>query len=125
MRAAFESAHVNVRQAGAQLGFQSHEARSRLRELVRRGLLCEVEGPRERRVQTDMDGAREIESNWPVCGTGPFFVRDEVLALRCETAHVAGDALYCAPTAVRAAAASRSPEDPIGEFLRMIIDKTR
>jgi hypothetical protein len=75
-RAAFELAHMNADQAAKALGFEVYEGRSRLRELANRGLLRQVESPLEHRVEVTLDGAREVETPWPLCRRGPFLVRE-------------------------------------------------
>jgi hypothetical protein len=81
-RAAFESNHMDEATAGMALEFRSYEARYRLRDLVGRGLLRRFDSPHEVRVEWSFDGARAVESRWPLCTGGPFFFRDEELALR-------------------------------------------
>jgi hypothetical protein len=88
-RKAFEFVHMNARTAGAALGFKSYEVSSCLRELVRKGLLREIPCPREQRVEMTLDGFKEVEGVWPVSSGGPFFLREDVLALRHETLHSA------------------------------------
>jgi len=89
-RAAFESAYMGEDMAGKALGFRSYEARYRLRDLVGRGLLRRFDGPREMRVEMSFDGLLVVETQWPLCAGGPFFLRDEVLALRHEAADIEG-----------------------------------
>lgn len=88
-RAAFASTHIDETTAGKALGFRSYEARYRLRDLVGRGLLRRFEGPRQVNVEWSFDGLRAVETQWPLCGGGPFFLREEVLALRREATAVA------------------------------------
>jgi hypothetical protein len=121
MSAAFEAVHMDERAAGKALGFPSSEARSRLRGLVNRGLLRRVESPLEPRVETSMDGAREVESCWPLCSGGPFFLREEVLALRRKTMEGAGDVLRDAPAEVRA----MPEENIVAEILRLLLERPR
>ncbi len=49
MRAVFKLTHMSQRTAGEALGFKSFEAGAKLRELVRRGWLREIESPRANR----------------------------------------------------------------------------
>jgi hypothetical protein len=88
-REAFEHAHMDERTAGMALGFPSHEARYRVRDLVNRGHLRRVEGPGEPRVEVSFDGAREVVSSWPLCSGGPFIPREDVLRLKQEMAEAA------------------------------------
>jgi hypothetical protein len=90
-RAAFELHHMDETTAGRALEFSPHEARYRLRDLVSRGLLRRFDSPNEVRFEWSLDGARAVETHWPICGAGPFFLRDDVLELRREaTALAAG-----------------------------------
>ncbi len=84
LRAAFELAHMNERAAGEALGFKSYDADSKLRELVRRGLVREIPCPREPTTMMTFDGLREAESPLPLCFGGPFFLREDVLAIRAR-----------------------------------------
>ena len=57
---------MNERTAGKAFEFKPYEARSRLRELVRKGLLREVQCPRERQVETTLDGPpRDVDGPLP------------------------------------------------------------
>jgi hypothetical protein len=93
---------MDERTAGLALGFKGYEARLRLRDLVNRGLLRRVESPTEPRVEVSFDGAREVESTWPLCSGGPFFLRDDMMAMRQELAELASNELHRAPRQVQA-----------------------
>ncbi|HET7539677.1 MAG TPA: hypothetical protein VFK05_07390 [Polyangiaceae bacterium] len=101
-RAAFELHHMDEATAGRALEFPSYEARYRLRDLVRRGLLRRVDSPHEVRVEWSLDGARAVETHWPLCAGAPFFFREEVLALRQNAATVAAKIAGREPAAARA-----------------------
>jgi hypothetical protein len=125
MSAAFEAAHNGRARGWEGPGLPSSEARSRLRGLVRRGLLRRVESTLEPRVETSMDGAREIESCWPLCSGGPFFLREEVSALWRKTMEGAGDALRHAPADVRAEVEATPGEKILAELLRIFLERSR
>jgi len=125
LREAFERDHLDERTAGLALGFESYEARYRVRDLVRRGLLRRVESPPEPRVEMTFDGLREIQSTWPLSEGGPFVPREDVLRLRNETKEFAAANLRRAPTAVQAEAASSSLDAVLAEFLRSLLDAAR
>jgi hypothetical protein len=118
VRTAFEMGHMTERQAGKALGFNLLESRSRMRELVDRGLLREIKGPSERRVEVTSDGPQEVETTWPLCRGAPFYLREDVLAVRTETVAIANDALRAAPAAVR----TNSIDDAIAGLLRLFIE---
>ena len=117
-RAAFESAYMGEDMAGAALGFRSYEARYRLRDLVGRGLLRKFDGPRQVCVEISFDGARAVETQWPLCGGGPFFLREEVLALRREATAVAAD--LAGPAVV--AARTTESDDWLGVLVRFVLE---
>ncbi len=71
------------------------------------------------------DGLREVESPLPLCLDGPFFLRDDVLAMRREAAEVARETLAQAPQPVRAEARTMPTEDIVGELLRWLIERSR
>lgn len=121
-RAAFEFAHMDERTAGRALGFTGYEARVRLRDLVNRGLLRRVESPTEPRVEVSFDGAREVESPWPLCAGGPFFIRDEVLSIRRELTELASNELHRAPPQVQAAVRQTSTADIVADLLRALLE---
>jgi hypothetical protein len=123
MRAAFKSAHMDGETAGKCLGFKSYEADWRLRELVDRGLLQRFDSPPERTVS--YDGDCEIDSSRPLCFGGPFFLREEVQALRRELADAAGDALSHSPEHLRAEAGTRSEENIGAALLRILLSGQR
>jgi hypothetical protein len=125
MRAAFELAHMNARTAGEALGFKSHEASWRLRDLVKAGLLRQIESPLEPDTMTTFDGVREVEGPTPLCWGGPFFLREDVLALRREALAVARETLINAPASVRQEARETPTADILAELLRALIDKSR
>jgi hypothetical protein len=82
-REAFEDIHMDERTAGKALDLDSGAARGVLRDLVNRGLLRRVESPGEMRVEVSFEGiAQEIESRWPLCSGGPFYVREDVMEVR-------------------------------------------
>ena len=89
MRAAFELHHMDEKTAGRALEFPAHEARYRLRALVSRGLLRQFDSPNEVRVEWSFDGARASEAHWPLCQGGPFFLREDMLALRRDAVALA------------------------------------
>ena len=125
-RKAFEFVHMNERTAGAALGFKSYEVSSRLRELVRKGLLREIRCPRERRAEMTLDGFKEVEGVWPVSSGGPFFLREDVLALRQETLHSAPGP----STSVSHSRLEETSSGPLGRILAELLramgeDKTR
>jgi hypothetical protein len=124
-RAAFELAHMDERTAGTALGFPPHEARFRVRDLVRRGLLRRVESPTEPRVELSMDGAREVQSSWPLCHGGPFVPREDVVSLRQETIDFSSEQLTRAPAEVREHARAMQPEEIIAEVLRVLLDRIK
>jgi len=121
VRMEFERTHMTMRQARDALGFEVLEGRFRLRELVDRGLLQEVPGPREHSVEVTVDGPREVETTLQLCHGSPFFLRESVFALRKETAVFAKEALREAPAEVRV-----SPmKDAIAGLLRLFIEGTK
>lgn len=124
-RAAFEFPHMDERTAGLALGFEGYEGRVRLRDLVNRGLLRRVESPTEPRVEVSFDGAREVESPWPLCSGGPFFIRDEVLAIRRELIGLASRQLDYAPSHVQAAVRKMSTPDIVADLLRSLLEKSQ
>jgi hypothetical protein len=124
-RAAFELAHMDERTAGMALGFESYEARGRVRDLVRRGLLRRVESPPEPRVEYSFDGMREVQSGWPLVHGGPFIPREDVLRLRQETFEAAAQHIQRAPAAVQASVASSPLEAVLGDFLSALLDAAR
>jgi hypothetical protein len=67
--------------------------------------------------------ASVVESTSPLCWPGPFYVREEVLALRKETAEFASRALRLAPAPVQKAARISSLENMVAEFLRAYLDR--
>jgi hypothetical protein len=124
-RVTFEAAHLNERTAGRALGFKSWEACGRLRDLVNRGLLRRVESPPEPRVDASFDGAREVASHWPLCSGGPFFVREEVLALRRDVTVFAKAELSHAPAQVLDVARATTTEVIIAQLLRALLENLR
>ncbi len=118
-RAAFESAYMGEEMAGKALDFRCHEARYRLRDLVGRGLLRRFDGPRQVCVEMSFDGARAVETQWPLCGGGPFFLRDEVLALRREATAVATE--LAGPAAVTTW--TTESDDWLGVLVRLVLEQ--
>lgn len=115
-RAAFELAHLDERTAGRALGLQPHEARYYLRNLVSCGLLRRVNGPREIRVEATNDVPREVETSWPLCRGGPFYLRDDVLALHRALSTIGSEAARNG----LAGAQLRASDDLIAEVLRHV-----
>ena len=66
-------------------------------------------------------GVREVETTGPLSRGAPFFMREDVLGLRRETADVAVDALREAPPELRASPAT----EVVAEFLRMVLEFKR
>jgi hypothetical protein len=85
------------------------EASSKLRALVKRGLLREIQSPREPTVVMTVDGPRETESPFPLCLGGPYFLCEDVLAIRRDAVE----------------ARATSTEEVVGELLRFILDTSR
>jgi hypothetical protein len=127
MKAQFEFDHLNERTAGEALGFDSaYEGRGRLRDFVNRGLLRRVESPREPRVEESFDGtATEVESPWPLCSGGPFFLREDVMALRKEAILIANEKLRSAPKPVQQEAQVIPDRVLLAALLRAFIEQTR
>lgn len=123
LRTEFEFAHMDERTAGLALGFERGESRYRLRDLVKRGLLRAVESPLEPRVS--FDGTQEVESTWPLCSGGPFFLREEVLALRRELAELASQELHRVPPRLQAEVRMASTEDIVAGLLRALLERSR
>lgn len=72
-----------------------------------------------------LDGVREVEGPMPLCWGGPFFLREDVLALRREALEVARETLANAPASVRQEARETPETDILAELLRALIDKSR
>jgi hypothetical protein len=122
MRAAFTPVHMDAYTAEQALGFKSYEAGRKLRQLVQCGLLRQFQSPLEPMVRMSIDGLREVEGSVPLCLGGPFYLREEVLALRREAIEVARESLAKAPEPVRVEAAATPPKDVVAELLRFVID---
>jgi hypothetical protein len=116
-RTAFELAHLDERTAGRAFGFKPYEARCHLRDLVNRGLLRRVEGPREIGVDASLAVLRELETNEPLCHGGPFYLRDDVLALRRDASAGARDGLTQQEL--------RTADDLLSEVLRFVLCASR
>lgn len=123
LREAFERDHMDEHTAGLALGFEGHEARSKVRELIKRGLLRSVESPPEPRVSMTFDGLREVESNWPLCDGGPFVPRDDVKTLRRDTGELAQAGLVAAPRGTRQAVASADRSEVLAAILRSLLSR--
>jgi hypothetical protein len=113
--AAFGATYMGVEMAGKALGFRSYEARYRLRDLVGRGVLREFDGPREIRVEKSFEGLRAVETQWPLCAGGPFFLRDEILDLRHEA--------MAAATRDLQSTAEPDATDRLAAVLRLLLDR--
>jgi hypothetical protein len=117
-RAAFASAYLDEATAAKALGFRFYQASYRLRDLVGRGFLRRFDGPREVRVEPSFDGLRAVETQWPLCRGGPFFLREEVLALRREATEVAAE------VAGRDPRTTQTPEsdDGLAALVRLLLE---
>jgi len=125
MKAAFTLAHLDERTAGAALGFKSYEARSKLRDLVRCGLLRPIESPPQPNVTFTINGLREAAGPGSLCWGGPFFLREDVLALRRSAVDVARESPARAPEPVLKGTAATSADDIVTALLRMLFQMRR
>lgn len=117
-RATFEAAYLSEEVAGKALGFRSSEARYRLRDLVGRGLLRRFDGPRQVCVERSFDGARVVETQWPLCCGGPFFLREEVLALHREALALATEL-----GSRNVASPPRESDDSLATLMRLLLEQ--
>ena len=120
IRAEFQRSHMSERMAGKVLGFKSWEAGRKLRELVECGMLRPFDAPREPTIVMSIDGWREGEGPSPLQCEGPFFLREEILALRRGAADVAHATLAQAPAPVRAEARATPTPELSAEFRRWL-----
>jgi hypothetical protein len=123
IRAEFKRNYMNERMAGAVLGFKSWEAGRKLGELVECGLLRPFGAPHEPTIVMSMDGWREGEGPSLLQWEAPFFLREEILALRRGAAEVARETLAQAPAPVRAQARATPTSELSAEFLEWLTEQ--